>query len=101
VKEKSVYKRVYKKKELKDYNLLLERIKADNYDELPSNDPFKKKYLGYDTGFITITSVGSLTPKGYHNPDSLAEITIEKIGPDIKNQSEIEKILVEKGFKKE
>ena len=101
MKEKGVYKRDYKKKDVKDYNLIIEKIKNDNYGELPSTDQFKKKYLGYDLGFITITSVGSLLPKEYGNTNSSAEITVEKIGPDVTEISSIEKLLLENGFKKE
>jgi len=90
-----VYKKQYKKKEQEDYYNLIKEIKTNSFDE--SNE--ERRYFTFEEKvFIKISPEFSTSS---FNKFNSAKMTIEKIGPTANEESQIEKMLLEKGFKKE
>jgi hypothetical protein len=95
VKKTEVYIRDYKKFQEDQYYQLITNIKNNSFE----GDSTDKKYLIFDGDFVS--RIHSDLSKKYDSTTSEAKITIEKMGKDVERDSEIEKMLKEKGFKRE
>jgi hypothetical protein len=89
-----VYKRQYKKKERENYYTLIKEIKDNSFD---ASDE-ERRYFTFD-GKVLVKISPDFSTSTYNNLSS-ARIAIEKIGPTANDKSEIEKLLLNEGFKR-
>lgn len=103
MKEKRVYKREYKEKEIPQYTKLTEYFKNNFSDNLvPSISGIDgKTYMGFEDKNLIIIRQANLSKMYEKIIKHQACISIEKIGKDIEKESEIETILIKEGFKRQ
>lgn len=94
MKKTEVYTRDYKKSQEDQYYKLISDIRNNSFEDNSTD----KRYLIFDGNFVS--RVHSDLSKKYDSTTSEAKVTIEKMGLDIEKESEMEKMLKEKGFKK-
>ncbi len=90
-----VYKRDYEKSNEEDYYNLIGKIKKNSFIGMPS----EREFLTFDGDFLLKISMEM--SKNYSSDNRQARIMVEKVGPNTEKNSEIENLLIEKGFKKE
>ena len=102
MKEKSVYKREYKEKEISRYTKLIEYLKNNFSDNLIFTNPeiSGKTYMGFEDKNLIIIHQANLSKMYTRVIKHQANISIEKVGEDVDKESEIEKLLVKEGFEK-
>lgn len=91
MKTEANYSRKYKKKEESNYYSLIGEIRKNSIDE--TADP--RRFLLFDGDFLLRLS----SDLGFIGNSYTARVKIEKWGKNLEQQSEIEKILIEKKFK--
>ncbi len=91
MKTEANYSRKYKKKEENSYYSLIGEIRKNSIEE--TTDP--RKFLLFDGDFLLRLS----SDLGFIGNSYTARVKIEKWGKNLEQQSEIEKILIEKKFK--
>lgn len=94
MKKKEVYEKSYKGEKTEEYYQILGELKKDSFDDICP----ERGYLSFDGDFMVRVSTTLLNK--YYKKTNTAKMTIEKIGPDVNKESKIEKMLLEKGFKK-
>lgn len=113
MKVKEVYKKEYKEKNPREHRELIEFLKKSSHENpilinqyKEKNrentiyiNPYKRTYIGFDGNFLTFSEI-EIQTRGYDATNSTIEVTIEKMGLDTKKESEIEKMLLKKRFKK-
>jgi hypothetical protein len=107
VKEKRVYKRDYKEKELDKYYELAKHIKNNFLEdkEYIDSETTRIRYSGFEgKSYIRIyldkTSTNLYSGR-CKKPVHKSRITIEKVGEDTESILGIEKLILEEGFEKE
>lgn len=94
MKVKEVYKKDYCLSKTEGYYNLVKKIRSLSFEDICP----QQEYLSFDGDFLLIVS--SSLNSIHSSKRKTAEIVVEKIGPDITKESKIEKMLLEKGFKK-
>ncbi len=95
MKIKEVYRKDYYLSKTEGYYSLIKKIKSLSFEDICP----EREYLSFDGDFLLKVSF-SLNKNNY-SKRNIAKIIVEKIGPDVSKESKIEKMLLEKGFKKE
>ncbi|HNZ51971.1 MAG: hypothetical protein BWY36_00092 [Candidatus Diapherotrites archaeon ADurb.Bin253] len=105
MKKREVYEKKYRGKQVEDYYKLISNIREISFEEPTginsnsiSNTWGEKGYISFDGDFLVRVSKNQLNQSS--KLINKAKITVEKIGPDISKESKIEKMLLERGFKK-